>query len=329
MTGHVLGFDVGGTGVRGSLGRLTATGVERVATHRHPTPVRMGPDGVDAASVLRAVTETAVALLPSGATAEATVIGCTGATLLGDALRRELPGLGFGGRLLLCSDVLTSYVGALGLGGGAVVAAGTGAVALGSDGRGAWQRADGYGVLLGDVGGGAWIGRAAVGAALRARDGRPGGSAALLAALHDRYGDPRSLVHAVTTRAERGALLASFAPDVAALAATDRIAHRILRAAGRHLADTLLAALPPGAPPVVAATGNLLRAGPPLTTALTRRVAARAPHLALRTVLDTSIDGAVTLAAAVVRDAPPPGAEITELTPAGTAPGSRPTPTAV
>ena len=42
-----------------------------------------------------------------------------------------------------------------------------------------WARADGWGTLLGDDGGGYWIGRAGLASALRARDGR-GGSAELL-----------------------------------------------------------------------------------------------------------------------------------------------------
>lgn len=315
MTGYVLGFDIGGTGVRGALARITAETAVPIATHADPTPIRMGPDGVEPAEVAVAVAACASALLPQGHAAAAVVLGCTGAALLGDGLRRHLAtdvitAAGTAGRrppqVLLCSDVLTSHIGALGVGGGAVVAAGTGAIALGSDGRGGWRRADGWGTLLGDSGGGAWVGRTAIDAALRARDGRPGGSPVLLDALHARYGSPADLVRAVTCSADRGALLAGFAPDVAAAAATDPIAYRILRTAGRHLADTLLAALPPGAPPRAAAVGNLLHAGPPLTTALADRLTARAPHVRLITPKGTSLDGAMTLAAAAVHHALPP-----------------------
>ncbi|BCJ75183.1 hypothetical protein CS0771_47270 [Catellatospora sp. IY07-71] len=322
MTGYVLGFDIGGTGVRGALARITARGAEHLTTRTDPTPIRMGPDGVDPAEVGRAVTAVTAALLPSGHTPAALVLGCTGAALLGSGLRRQLAAAvtADGPRpapVLLCSDVLTSHIGALGSGGGAVVAAGTGAIALGSDGRGAWRRADGWGTLLGDSGGGAWVGRTGIDAALRAEDGRPGGSPALLRALVARYGSPADLVHAVTSRADRGAVLAAFAPDVAAAAADDPVAYRILRTAGRHLADTLLAALPPGAPPRAAAVGNLLHAGPPLTTALADRLTARAPDLRLLTPAGTSLDGAITLAAAAVHQALPPGADLERLTPAG------------
>lgn len=320
MTGYVLGFDIGGTGVRGALARITADGAVPLATRTDPTPIRMGPDGVDPDEVGRAVRALAAALLPHGEAAESIVLGCSGAALLGAGLRHRLAAAVTADRptptVLLCSDVLTSHIGALGTGGGVVVAAGTGAIALGGDGRGTWRRSDGWGTLLGDNGGGAWIGRTGIDAALRSHDGRPGGSPVLLDALNARYGSPAALVHAVTGRSDRGALLAGFAPDVTAAAVADPVAYRILRTAGRHLADTLLAALPPGAPPRAAAVGNVLHAGPPLTTALTDRLTARAPHLRLLTPQGTSLDGAVTLAAAAVNQALPPGADLERLTPA-------------
>src|SRR5690606_323040 len=140
-----------------------------------------------------------------------------------------------------------------------VVAAGTGAVAVGTDLRGTWRKADGWGHLLGDDGGGAWIGRAGLAAALRHHDGRPGGSAALLAALGRRYGGPAGLVDRIYTRPDRATLLARFVPDVAAAAAGgDPVAGGILDRAGELLAQTALAALPPAAPRVVSYAGNLI-----------------------------------------------------------------------
>src|SRR5690606_34312782 len=56
------------------------------------------------------------------------------------------------------SDIVPSFVGAIGLLPGAVLAAGTGAIALGSDMREVLRRVDGRGHLLGDHGSGAWIG---------------------------------------------------------------------------------------------------------------------------------------------------------------------------
>ena len=87
-------------------------------------------------------------------------------------------------RVVVSNDAVTAHLGALGGEPGVVIVAGTGAIALavGADGR--WARADGWGTLLGDAGGGYWIGRAGLDAALRAADGR-GGSAELLATGRD------------------------------------------------------------------------------------------------------------------------------------------------
>jgi hypothetical protein len=153
------------------------------------------------------------------------VVGAAGFATLGDALRAELPGalareLGVG-KVALAADAVTAYVGALGPRPGAVLAAGTGLIAIGTDLRG-WRRADGWGHLLGDCGSGAWIGRAGLEAALRAYDGRDGGSAPLLASAKELFGAMPRLPGLVYPRADRPAVLASFAPEVAAVPRTTR-----------------------------------------------------------------------------------------------------------
>ncbi|MDQ6714987.1 MAG: hypothetical protein M3Z83_02625, partial [Actinomycetota bacterium] len=75
-------------------------------------------------------------------------------------------------RTVVCTDALSSLVGALGaVRPGAVVAAGSGAVAFGTDFAEVWRRVDGWGHVLGDRGSGAWVGLEGLRAALRARDG--------------------------------------------------------------------------------------------------------------------------------------------------------------
>ena len=85
----------------------------------------------------------------------AAVVGAAGTATLGEALRAEIPEeftRAFGVRTTaLAADAVTAYTGALGARAGAVVAAGTGLIALGTDLTG-WQRADGWGHLLGDCG---------------------------------------------------------------------------------------------------------------------------------------------------------------------------------
>jgi N-acetylglucosamine kinase-like BadF-type ATPase len=170
----------------------------------------------------------------------AVAVGAAGMATLGDGLRAELPGalaaeLGVR-RLALAADGVTAYAGALGQRPGAVVAAGTGMIALGTD-LGTWRRADGWGHLLGDCGGGAWIGRAGLDAAMRAYDGRRGGSAALLALAEERFGPVAGLPARIYPRTDRPAVLASFAPDVARAALDDSVAAGILREAAAHIAE--------------------------------------------------------------------------------------------
>ena len=58
----------------------------------------------------------------------------------------------------MTNDAVTSYVGAIGFEPGAVVAAGTGVIALAGDRDGNFARSDGWGYILGDDGGGYYIG---------------------------------------------------------------------------------------------------------------------------------------------------------------------------
>ena len=128
---------------------------------------------------------------------------------------------------------------------GAVVAAGTGLIAIGTD-LASWRRADGWGHLLGDCGGGAWIGRAGLEAALRAHDGRPAVRPRCWRAPRRCSARATELPGRLYPRADRPAVLASFAPEVAACARrTTRWRRSILRAAARHIADAAAAVCPP------------------------------------------------------------------------------------
>lgn len=103
------------------------------------------------------------------------VAGALAAPLAADALAERLAtGLGSPAErvpTIVASDIVTAHLGAFGGGTGTVLVAGTGAVALGVTADGDSTRVDGHGPELGDLGSGAWIGRAGIIAALRARDG--------------------------------------------------------------------------------------------------------------------------------------------------------------
>ncbi len=152
--------------------------------------------------------------------------------------------------VIVSNDAVTAHLGALGGEPGVVIVAGTGVIALavGADGR--WARADGLGSRLGDDGGGYWIGRRGLAAALRARDGRPGGSPELLRHAVGRFGE--RIVPAVYDADDPVAVIADFARDVADAAnAGDEHALSIWSDAASELAATALTAAR-----AVAATGE-------------------------------------------------------------------------
>lgn len=86
---------------------------------------------------------------------------------LASVLRRRLGA----GQVLVTEDAVTAHLGAFRGASGVVVSAGTGAIALWSDGE-TCARIDGWGPILGDHGSGAAIGGAGLRAAFAALDGR-------------------------------------------------------------------------------------------------------------------------------------------------------------
>jgi N-acetylglucosamine kinase-like BadF-type ATPase len=73
-------------------------------------------------------------------------------------------------RVLIESDAFISYIGAIGIQPGVLLIAGTGAIAIARKNDGTMIRVGGWGPVFGDEGGGFWIGREAVSAALRSND---------------------------------------------------------------------------------------------------------------------------------------------------------------
>ncbi|MGW4627333.1 N-acetylglucosamine kinase [Streptomyces rubiginosohelvolus] len=320
---YVLGVDSGGSGLRVALGRVGEPGP--LATTVCAEPVRTGPGGIDAGHLLDQLLPAARELLErasAAASAEArsngasayevaaVAIGAAGMATLGDRLRAELPGaladaLGVR-RVALAADAVTAYAGAVGQRPGAVVAGGTGMIALGTDLK-EWRRADGWGHLLGDSGGGAWIGRAGLDAAMRAHDGRRGGSAALLDRLRAVFGAAETLPGLLYPRSDRPAVLASFAPEVAACAGADPVAAGILRQAASHVAEAAAAVCPAPTEPdgagggtgEVALTGGLFRMGEPLIAPLREELARLLPGARVTTATGDPLTGALRIAHAL------------------------------
>ncbi|MFF4170570.1 N-acetylglucosamine kinase [Streptomyces sp. NPDC001744] len=300
--GLVVGVDSGGSGLRIALADAATGTVLGSRTSREP--VRTGPGGISAAHFLEQVLPAVRALRePFGARPVlAAAVGAAGMATLGDELRAGLPGAlaeAWGvRRLALAADAVTAYAGALGQRPGAVVAGGTGMVALGTD-LVTWRRADGWGHLLGDCGGGAWIGRAGLEAAMRAHDGRRGGSAALLDRAEKRFGPVAGLPGLLYPRTDRPAVLASFAPEVGHCAPEDPVAADILVRAGAHVAEAAEAVYPAGPGAAVALTGGLFGMGEPLLAPLRAALEELLPHARTTAPEGDPLAGAVALASAL------------------------------
>ncbi|MFF8837998.1 N-acetylglucosamine kinase [Streptomyces sp. NPDC015130] len=309
--GLVVGVDSGGSGLRIALaGAADGTVLDTLASRE---PVRTGPAGISAAHFLEQVLPAVHALRERAGTGAAgaaagrpvlaVAVGAAGMATLGDELRAELPGAfaeAWGvRRLALAADAVTAYAGALGQRPGAVVAGGTGMIALGTDLL-SWRRADGWGHLLGDCGSGAWIGRAGLEAAMRAHDGRRGGSAALLARAEKLFGPAAGLPGVLYPRTDRPAVLASFAPEVGGCAAAgDPVAAEVLGRAAAHVADAAEAVCPAGPGALVALTGGLFRMGDPLLVPLRAALTERVPHARAVAPAGDPLAGAVLLASAL------------------------------
>lgn len=304
----MLGVDSGGSGVRVTIARADGSGASPPAVSNRPAA--LGSRGIDATSLLDVLLPLADGLMRAAGTHEiaAACVGAAGMASLGGDLRDRLPSAledAFGTRVLaLAADAVTAYAGALGQRPGVVVAAGTGMIALGTSADGlSWRRADGWGHLLGDAGGGAWIGREGLEAALRAHDGRAGGSAALLDLAQRRFGPIATLPGQLYPRADRSAVLASFAPDVARCAAEDAVASDILRRAATHILESAAAVRPGPGEVDVALTGGLLKLGEPLLDPLRDQAEWLLPDAKLVAAAGDPLDGAVLIAGALHRDA--------------------------
>lgn len=285
----VAGVDLGGTGSRMAIAGETS-GQERRKTFGRSF---ISPDSMGDA-ILSALTGFA------GDDLAAACVGTTGMPgLLTDAgdLAAKLFAHTSLEAVVVAGDCVTTHVGALGFQPGAVVAAGTGSIALGTDFDDVWNRVDGWGYLLGDAGSGAWVGRRGLAAALESLDGR-GGSARLLRMLTEQFGDPDALLQTVYRQGAPGAAAARFAPAVEAAAhGGDPAARAIWVEAGQHLARSAIAACR-NLPPVVSWGGGLFSAGPLLLDPFIAELSALRPDIAASPPIGTALDGAISIARA-------------------------------
>ncbi|GAA3429009.1 hypothetical protein GCM10018953_61930 [Streptosporangium nondiastaticum] len=177
MTALVIGVDGGGTSTR----CVVATVSGEVAGRGYGGGSNILSSADPGGSLRGALLAALAGLDPGEVTAG--VFGLAG----GDSARERTEAVateawraaGLAGRPSVVSDTLPAFAGATAEASGAVLIAGTGAVAARIDDRRVTGRADGYGWLLGDEGSGTWIGRRAVRAVLASVDGRAAPTALL------------------------------------------------------------------------------------------------------------------------------------------------------
>lgn len=299
-----VGVDVGASGIR------VAT-QSSVAAFDDPLPRLNGH--VDVGELVKLVAARVRSSSPGiGESLEVIAVGMAGFPDLVDSPEQLARALGSelsASRVVLAGDAYTSHVGALGYASGTVVAAGTGVISLGTDHATVWTRSDGWGLLLGDEGGGAWIGRNGLIAALRAADGRRGGSSLLLEALRERFGTEEKLVRELYGSLASSSLLGQFAPAVAAAASVgDQAACAIWEEAGAHLAASAIAASR-GVGNLFSWAGGAFAAGDVLLDPFRAALLNEFPDADLRTPLGSSVEGALILAQLGAIESRPPFVE--------------------
>lgn len=332
-----VGIDIGGTGSR-LRGAPAGPDASRAApVELEGAPVRMSGGTSDAAEVVRDLCLRFVAAASSSDTASpdlassGTASSGTASADLGTGLPRvDAAVVGMRGlrsmtvsrtldpfdvhdvlaatlrtrRTAVASDSITAHLGALQGRSGATLAVGSGAVAIGDDGLGRLHIADGLGPLIGDNGGGSWIGEEGLRAAARASYQDTRGSKRLLAEAVGTLGAPETWETRLRDARSRVQVLAEFAPVVVDAAAHgDLVCQQILRDSAELLTDCLAAILGrPGVRQVAATTGGLMRPGSPLRAAVHGLMPVKRGGVRLVDAAGTPLEGALLLARRLVED---------------------------
>ncbi len=268
---YFLGLDGGGTGCRARLtdasGAVLGQGVA-------------GPANImsDAGAAVRSIMDATQQALQGREPAQvAACLGIAGARASGavDWLAPKLPF----GRCRVVNDGVIAVAGALGPQNGIVVALGTGSLFT-RQLDGAFTSIGGWGPVLGDEGGGAWMGRCLLAKVLRAQDGLEPDTP-LVRAIMARMGGASMILGFA-----QGATGADFAAQVPAIlhAGDDPVALAVLDEARTHI-EAGIAHLQTDAVLPVTFAGRLGQAMAPRVT----RWVQRAP-------VGSALDGALRLA---------------------------------
>lgn len=240
-TRYFIGLDCGGTRTRGvvadSQGRILGR-----ARGGPGNPLSAGMTMVSRsyASVLRRL------LKRAGLEARdisAVGVGAAGAGRVAERRRieRSLRRLALKARIFVDSDGMIALLGAIGVGAGIIVIAGTGSFVLGIDHRRKQARGGGWGPLLGDEGSGSTMGRQAIQSVLQAEDGRrPATDLRKEVLAHFRVHNVGELITRIYRRPPSAREFARLWPRLLRMAQKgDSAARQILRKGGEELAETV------------------------------------------------------------------------------------------
>jgi N-acetylglucosamine kinase-like BadF-type ATPase len=301
---NVLGIDAGGTKTVCFL----ADEHGHVVSEARGGGANLQASGeLEVEKVLHAVMEEAIGerdIQPS-----AICLGIAGVDREDDAaaVRSIMRRIGFKARTLVVNDALIALVAGAGEGPGVVIVAGTGSIAYGRDGANRAARAGGWGYILGDEGGGFWIGRAALNAVVREFDGR--GPRTLLTEIvlaHMSLSNPTQLIHAVyggglhrNTIAGVAAVVRRAADDGDAVAA-DIISRAAVELSGAAASVITRLEMRGSLFPILL-SGGVFRGVPSLVDHVAGRLKEVAPRSEVRRLDAEPAAGAVTLALAAAQ----------------------------
>jgi N-acetylglucosamine kinase-like BadF-type ATPase len=301
---HVLGIDAGGTKTVCLLANERGEVLAQARASGANLQV-MGEFGVE--KILHRVMEETVD--DNDVTLDAVCLGIAGvdrprdAQTIKDIMRR----IGRKTRTVVVNDALVALVAGAGEHAGVVIVAGTGSIAYGRDSAGRAARAGGWGYLLGDEGGGFWIGRAALSAVVRQFDHR--GPATLLTDLvlkQMQLSTPSEVIHAIYDRGLQRHAIAGLAGVVQrAMEEGDAVAGEILDRAASELAAaaasvvTRLGMRGDIFPTIL--SGGMFKGIPSLASSVATHLAEVAPRSEVRRLEIEPANGAVTLAIAAAR----------------------------
>jgi glucosamine kinase len=171
MTSYVIGVDGGGSRTRVVIADTSGQEVSRA--EGDGSAIRPGEAGRSAETIAATIRD-AMERSPLRGLARCAVIGVAGAgrDAEREALTDALDDLALADQVVVVPDAMIALEDAFGDRPGVLLIAGTGSIAFGRGPTGTIARCGGWGPVCGDEGGGAWLGRRALGVVTASHDGR-------------------------------------------------------------------------------------------------------------------------------------------------------------